>query len=88
MASDEPTDAEETPDEPAEAATGVEGSSPGPLTRVYRTVTPPYGPRPDAEMNTIGWMLFIGILFLLFPLLPVLVVVWLLSKLVEALAGR
>ncbi|MFB6079676.1 MAG: hypothetical protein ABEJ81_01555 [Haloferacaceae archaeon] len=81
MASDETTADEEAPAEPPEEPAH-------PLTRAYRTVTPPYVGRPDAEMNTVGWMLFLGVVFLLFPLLPVILVVWLLSKLVETVAGR
>ena len=87
MASDEPTDAEEPTDEPAEEEP-VEEPTPDPLTRVYRTVSTTAGPRPDAEMDAVGWMLFVGLLFLLLPLLPVIVVIWLVSKLVEVLAGR
>ena len=60
---------------------------PGMLTKVYRTVTPGYGGRDDVEMNTIGWAIFVGLLILLVPLLPFLVVLWVVSKLLDAI-GR
>ncbi len=61
---------------------------PGGLRRAYRTVTPGYLPRPDAEMDAIGWGLLLGIVLLLVPLLPFLVVVWLLSRLIELVGAR
>lgn len=56
------------------------------LTRAYRTVTPTYRPRGDSEMDAIGWGLFVGLLFLLIPFLPILVAVWAISKVVERVA--
>jgi len=55
-------------------------------TRVLGTVGPGYRDRPDAEMDTIGWAIFLGLLVLLVPLLPFLVIVWVVSKVVEAVA--
>ena len=49
--------------------------------RTYRTVTPPYRGREDREMSAIGWALFLGMVVILLPLLPVLVLVWLVTKL-------
>ena len=64
-----------------------ESDDPGMLTKVYRTVTPGYRGRDDVEMNTIGWALFLGVVILLVPLLPFLVVLWVVSKLLDAI-GR
>ena len=64
-----------------------ESDDPGMLKKVYRTVTPGYGGRGDAEMNTIGWAIFLGLVILLVPLLPFLVVVWVVNKLLDAI-GR
>jgi hypothetical protein len=55
--------------------------SPPPLTRTVRTVTPPYRGRSDEEMNVVGVLLFAGVLVLLIPLGPILLVVWILSRL-------
>jgi len=35
------------------------------------------------EMDIIGWSLFLGLVVLLVPLLPFIVIVWLISKLAE-----
>ena len=61
-----------------------EPSIPG---RMIDTVTPPYRGRPDAEMSTIGWALFLGTVILLVPLLPFLVVVWLIGELLDRVVG-
>jgi hypothetical protein len=61
---------------------------PGVLTKAYRSVSPRYESRGNAEMDSIGWAMFLGILVLLLPLLPFLVLVWLLEKAVGAVAGR
>jgi hypothetical protein len=53
----------------------------------YRTVTPPYLPRPDREMDAVGWTYFLVLLLLFVPFLPLIVVAWLLSKVVEFLVG-
>jgi len=59
----------------------------GLLRAGYRTVTPGYGSRPNAEMNAVGWTYLVVVLLLFVPFLPLLVVVWLLSKVVAFLAG-
>ncbi len=46
-----------------------------------RTVTDVVRGRPDAEMNTIGWLLLAGMAVLFLPLAPFVLAVWLLSKL-------
>ena len=60
----------------------------GTLTRAYRSVSPRYESRPDAEMDSIGWAILLVMLMLFVPLLPFILVVWAVSKVVEALAGR
>jgi hypothetical protein len=55
------------------------------LPEPIRSVTPLTGPHPDAGMDVIGWGIFLGLVLLLVPLLPFIIVVWLISKLVEAL---
>ncbi|SFR35316.1 DUF7535 family protein [Halogeometricum limi] len=62
--------------------------SPSALTRAYRTVTPGYRSHPDAEMNSIGWAMFLGLLALLLPLLPFIIVTWVVSKIVEFFAAQ
>ncbi|WP_227352918.1 DUF7535 family protein [Haladaptatus salinisoli] len=59
-----------------------------PVKKAFRTVTPPYHGRPDSEMNAIGIALFLGLVVLIIPLLPFLVIVWLISKLTEQLAQK
>ncbi|WP_262179544.1 DUF7535 family protein [Haloarcula laminariae] len=49
------------------------------LPEPLRTVTPPSGTHPDAQMDAIGWVILLGLLVLLLPVLPVLVVVWLID---------
>ncbi|WP_135364954.1 DUF7535 family protein [Halosimplex halophilum] len=56
--------------------------------KVLRTVTPGPKARPDAEMDSIGWALFLGLVILLVPLLPFLAIVWLLSKALDFLARQ
>jgi hypothetical protein len=53
--------------------------------RVARTVTPPYRGRPDEEMNVIGYLLFAGLVMILIPLAPLLLLLWLLSELRDSL---
>ncbi|WP_101295331.1 DUF7535 family protein [Halegenticoccus soli] len=65
-----------------------EEREPGALTRAYRTVTPPYRGHPDSEMNTIGIAYALLLVILIVPLLPFMIVVWLVGKLFDALSGR
>ncbi|MFC5971278.1 hypothetical protein ACFPYI_08055 [Halomarina salina] len=60
-----------------------ESDDPSGLTGTLRTVTPEYFGRPDAEMDVFGWSMFLGLVILLVPLLPFIVIVWLISKLAE-----
>ncbi|AUV80501.1 hypothetical protein C2R22_01540 [Salinigranum rubrum] len=59
----------------------------GVLKRAYRSVSPRYQSHPNAEMDSIGWAVFLGMLVLFVPLLPFLVIVWLLARGIDALAG-
>lgn len=60
----------------------------GVLRSAYRSVSPRYESHGDIAMDSIGWAVFLGILVLLVPLLPLLFVVWALEKLVSGVAGR
>lgn len=79
----------DTPAE-GEAASGETdaGDEPGPVRRVADTVTPPYISRPNTEMNALGWSLLIGLVVILLPFLPLILVVWGISKLLDALGGE
>ncbi|MFB6123058.1 MAG: hypothetical protein ABEJ78_06340 [Haloferacaceae archaeon] len=61
---------------------------PGVLTRAYGALSPAYRSHSDAEMDTIGWSIFLTMLVLLVPLLPFLVLVWLVTKVMDAVAPR
>jgi hypothetical protein len=66
-----------------------EEEQPSAPRRLLRTVTPPYGGRDDVEMDAIGWGYFLALLVLLVPLLPFVIVVWLITKLLDRVApGR
>jgi hypothetical protein len=71
-----------------ESSVETSGDDAGVLTKAYRSVSPRYESHEDAGMDAIGWTIFLGILVLLVPLLPFLVVVWVLQKLIGAVAGR
>ena len=62
--------------------------SPPPVRRVVRTVTPPYRGRSNEEMNLIGYLILAGLLIVLVPLGPFIVVGWLLYRLRRALTQR
>lgn len=46
-----------------------------------RTVTDPYHSRADEEMNIIGMLYGLGLIMVLIPLLPFIVLLWLIGKL-------
>jgi len=46
-----------------------------------RTVTEPYHSRADEEMNIIGMLYGLGLIMVLIPLLPFIVLLWLIGKL-------
>ncbi|MFC6787374.1 hypothetical protein ACFQFH_16320 [Halobaculum halobium] len=60
----------------------------GLVKTVYRTVTPGYDSHSDDGMNAIGWAMFLGLLVILFPLLPFVALVWGVTKLIEVIAGE
>ncbi|MDS0261692.1 hypothetical protein NDI56_20005 [Haloarcula sp. S1CR25-12] len=55
------------------------------LPEPLRSVTPSSRTRPNESMDAIGWGMLLGLLVLLFPLLPFILIVWLISKATEAL---
>lgn len=55
------------------------------LPKAIRTVSPGYRSRPDSEMNAIGLGYAALLAILLLPLLPFLVLVWLVSRIVSAI---
>jgi hypothetical protein len=61
---------------------------PSAVRKALRTVTPASRGRRNVEMDAIGWTVFAGIVVVALPLLPVLVVVWLLTKLFGRAADR
>ena len=67
---------------------GAESAVPEPVKKAMRTVTPPFRGRPDAEMTVIGTAYFLGLVILLIPLLPFLVIVWLVSKAMGVFAKK
>ena len=60
-------------------------SDPGALESAYRTVTPGYRSHDDTGMDLLGWVLFLGVLTLLFPLIPLFLLLVLGTKAVEAI---
>ncbi|WP_336336068.1 DUF7535 family protein [Haloarcula brevis] len=57
----------------------------GRLPAALRSVTPGTRSRPNEGMDMIGWGMLAGLLVLLFPLLPFIVIVWGISKVTDAL---
>jgi hypothetical protein len=62
--------------------------SPSTLKKVYRTVTPGVREQENAEMDVIGWTIFLGVLFFLLPLLPFILIVWAVTKVLDVIAGK
>jgi len=62
-----------------------EESDPGILESAYRTVTPSYGSHEDTGMDLIGWIVFLGAMTLLFPLVPLFLVFVLGAKALRAI---
>ena len=55
---------------------------------VLRMVTAPYRSRADEEMTLIGLLYGLGLLLVLLPLLPFIVIVWALGVIRDAMAPR
>ena len=66
----------------------MSSAAPEPVKRVLRTVSSPSRGHSDPEMSAVGWAMFVALLFLMVPFLPVIVAVWLISKTIEFLAGQ
>ena len=64
----------------------ADDSDPGLARKLYRTVTPPFVGRPDREMDAIGWGLFLGLIVVLIPLLPFLIVIEIVTRVVDRIA--
>ncbi|QCJ47116.1 MULTISPECIES: DUF7535 family protein [Haloprofundus] len=62
--------------------------TPGLMTKAYRTVTPGYKSRPDTEMNVIGLTYALLLVILIVPLLPFVIIVWLLTRVFERIDRR
>jgi hypothetical protein len=56
------------------------------LDPVYRTLGKPFRARADAEMDAIGWTVFLGMVILFVPLLPFILLVWVITKVLDAVA--
>jgi len=57
-----------------------QGSDSGAIEKAMGTVTPSYFGRPDMEMDSIGWVIFLALLVLLAPLLPFFLIGWMVMK--------
>ena len=55
------------------------------LPEPLRTVTPPSTTHPNESMDVIGWAIFLGLVVVLTPLIPIVAVIWLLAKAQDAL---
>lgn len=51
-------------------------------------VTPPSLTHPNREMDTIGWGIFLGLLVLMLPFLPFILIIWAVSKIIEFVNPR
>ena len=58
-----------------------QGDDPGAVEKVLRTVTPGSEGHWDTSMDTIGWVILLGVVVLL-PLIPIVLVGWLGLKIV------
>jgi hypothetical protein len=54
----------------------------------YRSVSRPPAGRTNTEMSAIGWVILAGLVVLLLPVLPFLVVAWAVTRLTDYAAGR
>ena len=56
--------------------------------KAYRTVTPGSSTKPNIEMDSIGWTMFLLLAVLMVPLLPFIAIVYVLSKVFDYLAAQ
>jgi hypothetical protein len=61
---------------------------PGTARKALRTVTPQSRMHRDAEMDVIEWSILAGLLIVALALLPMLVIVWVPTKLFDRGADR
>lgn len=50
------------------------------IRETIRTVTPEYFGRSNREMDAVGWSVFLGMVILLIPLLPFMIIVWVIAR--------
>lgn len=51
--------------------------------QVIRTVTPGVTGKRNIEMDAFGWGILLGMVVLLIPLLPFIILIWLFTKLLD-----
>jgi hypothetical protein len=59
-----------------------QGDDPGAVEKVLRTVMPGSKGHRDTSMDTIGWVILLGVVVVLLPLIPIVLVGWLGLKIV------
>ena len=69
-------------------ANEAENDDPGAIRALARTVTPGTRGRSDPEMDAIGWGLALGLVILLVPLLPFVLIVWVITRVLDRLDPR
>lgn len=52
----------------------IKGDDPGAVEKVLRTVTPGSKGHRDTSMDTIGWVILLGVVVVLLPLIPIVLV--------------
>jgi len=63
-------------------------AEPDPVTKVVRTVSPGPKGHPNAEMDVIGWAIFLVMAVLFLPFLPVILGIWVVSRLLDFVARQ
>jgi hypothetical protein len=56
--------------------------------KVLRTVTPGTRGHRDPGMDVVGWGMLLGMLILLVPLLPFLLIVWVFTKVFDRISSN
>lgn len=59
-----------------------QGDDPGAVEKVLRTVMPGSKGHRDTSMDTIGWVILLGVVVVLLPLIPIVLVGWLGLKII------
>lgn len=60
----------------------IKGDDPGAVEKVLRTVVPGSKGHRDTSMDTIGWVILLGVVVVLLPLIPIVLVGWLGLKII------